>query len=295
MFFSKTATSNLPSLQIVIIGTSSQAFFLSDIFQTKNCHVSILVSTNQLQTMTKSNSLLIRTSGFQNKRAEFSFTDNLVNQPDFCFLASAPEKAKTDILFLQNPFLKNTPIINLSSFYNRNIIKQLSDTNEIPAFLSTLLLKEKGILQVLSRNSKLEICSTSEELNILKKYLNSSTVSTTFSEKSPDIFWQNFATFFIGNLLSLSSDQNINETLAVSRKQIETAIQELSIFAIKDNTTLNSTEVLASLYTINDTYQSDIVNSKQFNAFANILPEINYFETPTLFDFLTKASKKYSV
>ena len=296
MFFSKNQSDTAKTLaEIAVIGTSAQAFFIADLLQGNDCSVTMLVSENQIDQYSKNNTMTIRSSGFQNHRRDFCFATKPKQNTEFVFLASSPDNITTDILQLQHPELENAKLINLSAFYNRKILNALSNTQYFTAFLDGQLNLNKNILTILNRSPKMEIVAPDETISRLKKLLDNTTISLNRPLDPKNFFWQNFAPFFLGNLLILAEQKSISDSLKQKdiRKLTDTALDELANIAKKEKQVLDIPQTLTGLYGFDDNYIGEFTTSKRFGTLLKLVPTIGKFNTPALFELINRAAKKY--
>lgn len=296
MFFAKSKTTTEATLaEIAVIGASAQAFFIADILQQNNCSVTILLPENQIEQYAKNNTVTFRSSGFQNHRSDFYFAATPKPNTEFVFLASSPESITYDMLLLKNPELKTAQIINLSSFYNRKILNIFKDTESFTAFLDGQFNMDKNTLTILTGSPKIEIAAPDEIISRLKKLLGNGAISLNRPSDTNNFFWQNFAPFFLGNLLIAAEQKSISESLKQPdiRKLTDSALTELAGIAKKEKQSLNIPQTLTRLYGFEDSYNGELTNKKRFGGFLKLLPDIGKFNTPALFELINRATKKY--
>ena len=296
MFFTKAEASQ-PNLlsSIVLIGTSAQSFYLADILQSSGHKVTFLIPSYLLEKYQKIGSFCIKPSRFQNKHASFQFTSNLTKPADFCFICSHPGAAKNDILLLNHSLKQPLPIINLSSFYNSKHLDNLPDFNIINAFFNAQITMNKTTIELLERSPKIELFTNDPAAQSIKNLFSTSNIDINICNQSRSIFWQHLATYFISSLLFMVYDDGISPLLNRTdiRKQTDLALTELIKLAKKENISLDSGEILASIYTISDNYRGDIQDYTDFNAFSYLIKGINHFDTPVLSQLMSIAAKKY--
>ena len=297
MFFGKTTPSPAePDKHIAVIGTSPLAFFLTDILQLNGCAVTILVSESKLETYSHLSPFTIKTAKFQTRHTNFVFSSALDFSPDFIFLASAPENAALDLLFLTSAVFKIIPLINLSSFYNHKLLPQLTKHKEIRAYFTGQINLEKNTLLLLDKLPKMEIDAVSETVTSVRRLFNETHLNISLATgTSKTIFWEHLAPFFLGNLLLLDGKNSLHEQLIHPdrRQQADVAASELAALAKKDKASLDSSAVLAQLYTFVDEYRSEFATPAGFTRFLSLLPGINPLTTPGLYKLCTAAANKY--
>lgn len=294
MFFSKAPkTAGTPLAKAAVIGTSPLAFFISGSLQNNNCAVINLVSAGKLQKYAQNDTFTICPSDFQNQRHDFSFASAPAEEPDFIFLASSPEDVQNDILLLAHPLLKTAPVINLSFLFNKKILISSNDRKIISAFCRSFFNLEKNTLTFLKRTPEIEICAAPDFMKSLKRLFENTSLSFTVSQEESLLFWQNLIPFFLGNVISLAEKKNVSDSLLQQsvRKLADSALNEFFALAAAEKINLDTSQILPRLYSFPDNYAGEISSVRQFNAFANLLPQISRFETPALFELLSKASK----
>lgn len=296
MFFSKASKINeAPLAKIIVIGTSPQAFFISSSLQNNNCAVTNLLPPSKIQKYAKNNVFTICPSDYQSRRHEFSFASVPAEQADFIFVASSPEDINNDLLLLAHPLLKNAPIINLSFLFNKKIIGQTTDKKTFPAFCRGFFNLEKNTLTFLKRTPEIEICASSDFIKSLKQLFENTPLSFTKISDEASLFWQNLIPFFLGNIISLAEKKNVSDSLLLPsvRKLADSALNELFALTEVKKTALDASQILPQLYSFPDNYAGEIFSIRQFNAFTGLLPQINRFETPALFEILRKRLRIY--
>lgn len=295
MFFAKTSKdSSLPETEIAIIGTSPQAFFIGDILQNNHCSVTFLVPENQITLYQKNFSLTFRPSGFQNRRIEFSFASEAKKRPAFIFFASSPENLKNDLLLLSDTTLKDIPVINLSFAYMRRLPAELTPNTAYPAFLDGQFIFEKNILTFANRPQNLKVQAPADILSSLKD-LFGAVLNIHKAVSSTDLFWQDFAPLFLGNLIMPAGKQNISSSLNIPeiRRLADSALKELSALAKKEKSDFDTSKALTVIYGFADNYTGEFTTPQKLNALIGCFPQINRFDTPALFELLAQTLNKY--
>lgn len=297
MFFGKTTPPPaVLNKHIAVIGTSPLAFFLADLLQLNGCGVTILVPASKLEAYSRLSPFTIKPTKFQTRHTGFVFASTLDFLPDFIFLASTPENAATDLLFLTPPAVKTIPLINLSSFYNRKLLPQLVKHKEIRAYFNGQITLEKNTLHLLDKLPKMEIDAVSETVAAIRRLFNETHLNISLATGTAQTtFWEHLAPFFLGNLLLLSGKGTLPEQLIrpERRRQADSAAVELTALAKKEKVSLDSSAVLAQLYTFVDEYRSEFSSPQGLTKLFAILPEIDPFKTPELYGLCTAAAKKY--
>ncbi len=297
MFFNKiNPSAAVSNLNIAIIGTSPLALLIADILLSQGYQTTLLVSQNKLASYTKLNPFTVKTSSFQSHRIDFPFASTLTAPADYCFLASSPESNRTDLLLLQDAFLKNTPIINLSAFYNRQFLKDLKK-DSFNGWFGGWLNLEKNTLQLLERNPKLEINCPQDIAANLAPLFNKNTFNLSFCCSKADLFWPQLLPFFLGNLLLLASNQTISSALnqPTYRQLVDNAIKEIALITPSLKNKLNLSDVLPQIYAIPDNYKSEFTSPVAFNLLSSLIKGITPFTTPHLNQLLTSAAKNIRV
>lgn len=296
MFFNKPSTPPAATLcPLAIIGTSPLAFYLADILQNNHYNVTILVAANQLESWSRLGSFTIKPTNFHTHHTNFRFASHLDSSVEYCFIASSPEANQSDLLLLQDSSLATVPIINLSSFYNRDLIAKFTKTKVITAYFSGALSLDKNTLQSLERNPKIELCCDSETASPIKQLFESSVLSFSFSTASITLYWRHFAPFYISNLLLLLYQQDISATLMqpAIRHLADSAINEICRLAAAEKATLEAGDVLTEIYAQANGSQNEFSSTRNFTVFANLLKGVDRFETPALHELLRTTAKKY--
>lgn len=295
MFFTKNVQPPVSqNKNIAVIGTSPLAFFLADTLQNNGCQTTIIVSPAKLDGYKPLNPFTVKPARFQSRHTNFHFASSVDFKPDFCFLASAPTEASSDLLFLSAEPVKLAPLINCSSFYNHRLLPKISPTKEISGYFSGGLNLNKNTLIHLKSLPKLQLCSTSDTAVQIKRLFDDSQISITLSHHNKTFFWEHLSVFFLSNLLLISEPASLVTRLTDpdTRNQAELAAAELVKLAKKHKISLDSSEILAGLYDIEDGSHSEFTTPAALNVLLNILPEINRFDTPSLFRLSANAVNK---
>ena len=296
MFFAKdTSPAPLSDKKSVIIGVSPAALFLADILQTNGCLTNILTAPSKLNDYLDLAPFNIRPTRFQTRHVDFHFASAAKFQPDFCIMASTPETAASDLLFLSDSALKSAPIINLASFFNHRQLSHFPKIKEIRGYLNCCVNLEKNVLYPLESSPKLDICASSETAEEIRKLFGGSRLSINFSHNGKHLFWEHFAVFFLSRILLLIYDMPLSSVLARSelRQHVNSAVDELCLLAKKEKISLDAGIITARLYAIPDDCPNEIHSPAGLSALINTLPEINRFTTPELFNLCAGAVKKY--
>lgn len=296
MFFTKNKPTPQPLLaNISIIGVSAQAFFLADILQTSGYDVTIIVPPHLLEKYSQKGAFCIKSNRFQTKHANFHFASQVQNPCNFCFIASLPGMAKADLLLLDSQNLQAVPLINLSSLYNQPVMDQLGSISSIKAFSNCQLSFGKNTIELLDSSPKIDLMSPPEYVEPIKNLFSDSIVDIRIIAPNKNFLWQRLAPYFIANLLVINYRKSISALLLQKeiRQQVDRALDEIASLAKSDKISLNTSDILAQIYTFADNYQGDITTSGDFNAFSHLISGINPFDTPALFNMLNLAANKY--
>ena len=94
-----------------------------------------------------------------------------------------------------------------------------------------------------------------------------------------------------------NSEANVDSTATVVEEATpvvaDSAAVELTALAKKEKVSLDSSAVLAQLYTFVDEYRSEFATPAGFTRFLSLLPGINPLTTPGLYKLCTTAANKY--
>ncbi len=297
MFFTKNPSFSPNSgLNCVVIGFSPLALFITDILLNQGHKTTLLVPQNKLDYYTKLNPFTVKTSSFQSKRTDVPFASSLNAPADFCFIASSPASSRIDILLLQTPMLKDTPLINLSSFYNQRILKELKK-DFFSGWLNSWLNLEKNTIHLLERNPKLEIhCPSDLGADITSLFAKNSADMSLSITKS-DMFWTRFIPFFLSNLILLASNQSISLALTQQhyRQLVDGAIKELETLTHLTEKRLNTSDILPQIYTTPDNYKSEFSSPESFSVLSSLLGNISPASMPNLNNLFMSAVKNIRV
>ena len=296
MFFSRLKQSSVPSRgSVAIIGSSPIAFLLADIIQTNNFKTTLVVSSKELAQNYLPKFLTIQSLSLQNHQVSFNYSDTLP-VVDFCIIASKPEKAKTDVLLLSKNILNEIPVVNFSHLYNKDIIKELDISSVYPGYFNSWLISEKNTLKLLERKAEIHIQGTAEKITPLLPLFENSIVNTSTISPNKKYLWHYLIPYFLCNLILLGKPgQNLLSVLQQQdyREQINTAAKELCCIAKAQKESVSETDIFSKLYNVPNTYKTSISSIYSFQAFISLIPEINKFETPALYELLSSVLNKY--
>ena len=296
MFFNKTQpTSRFNSVNVSIIGTSAQAVFFAYVLQNSGCDVTIVVAPHLLPFYSKQGSFCIKSSRFQAKHANFHFAAEIPSRCNFCFIASTPGQARSDLLLLKPDSLQTTVLVNLSAIYNHRILEELNTVNSLTSFFDCQLSFAKNTVELLDQSPKIDIIDSGDNLDLLQELFVDSMININIVTANKNFLWQRLAPYFIANLLTICYQKSISSLLLQKdlRRQVDASITEILSLAKSDKVSLNASDILARIYTFADDYTSDIKTIADFHAFSSLIKGINHFDTPSLSALLNTAANKY--
>ena len=293
MFFKKQKS--LPqkkSQKILIIGDSPLAFFLAHTLQINDISVSFLIRPQNSMKPKLDKHLMFKNTSFQTTRFLISYTDDLLTKADFCIIASSLEKYKQDFLLLQNLFSNNIPILNFAHIYNHRLFANYKEKNIIPAYFTGWLNYEKEMLEMVNNKSIINLCCSPKDFENYKTLFKNPLIE--IKNISPQKFhlWKHLAPFIISNLLLAAHPKDLSKTLSQkdNRDLVSSAIKEVCALAEKENETLKESDLSAYLYTIPTQYKSEFLKQKSLFTLLDTLPQISYFETPSLYKLFCLAN-----
>ena len=291
MFFFKKEESNKPKRFVVVLGSSPLAMFLTYILQQNNIEVEVLTSMDKV----KKQDEYVFKSNIQSQNFSFKSVRFLEKKPEYCFVASSFNEYKNDLLLLADNIFKDVKIVNFSSFYNREIIKQMEGIKEIRAYFNGWLVKNKKEVVLLNRSSEIKVCCKVEMLSDLQVLLNDKRLDVKIEKNSKKLFLQNLIPWFLGNLLVLSYQRNITELLANNevRQEVSSVVKEiLQLLGCNDNL-VDEASVLPNIYAFPDNFVSEFASDRGVLILSEIIKGINGFDTPKTFKLIASAIKKY--
>ena len=291
MLFSKKNTEETKDF-VVVIGTSPLAKFLVHILQEKGVDVVLLSS---LKNKELGNTYTLKSS-LQNQSFEVKHSYGLSRKPEYCFLASSFDDYKSDLFFLSDVFLKDVPVINFASFYNKSFIEQMEQVDEVRAYFKGWLVGVKKEIYLLNRISEIKICSKNKNSEKIKELLSNKKTEAKDGEKNTQkLFWQELSSHFLANLCLLAYKTDISQILTNSenRKKIDLAISELAGLIKKGGQQIDEQKVLSDIYAFPDGYSSEFDSMQGVNALSKFVEGIDFFETPNLFEMVAAICKKY--
>jgi hypothetical protein len=217
----------------------------------------------------------------------------MTTTPDYCILASDLKDIQTDFLLLQNPLLKDIPLINFVSNYTKKII----NIQFIPAYFKGWLQRDKNNISALDRCLEVIFFCNSKSYSNISNIFSNQHLSVTLSDKKQPCFWEQTSPFIIANLLLLKYKQNLSEILPDKniRKQIDSILNEISFLTAKNSEKFDSSQALASIYSIPSNYKCEIKYAKSFNNIFSALTDVNHFDTPTFHNLIVSASNNILV
>ena len=276
---------------MVVIGTSPLAMFLVNALQKKGIEVVVLSSLDKKNE--RGNYVL--KSANQTQNVEVNFCKTLSRKPEYCFLASSYEEYKNDLFFLSDVFLRDVPVINFASFYNKKIIEQMAQVDEIRAYFKGWLVKVKKEIYLLNRVSEVTICNNEATGIYLAELMTSNQINVKEDKNNDRVFWQEIAPCFLANLCLLAYKTDISVILADNekRKKVDTAVSEIVSLLKKEKQQIDEQKILSDIYAFPDGYSSEFDSLKGIDALSKFVEGVDYFETPALFELVSAAYKKY--
>ncbi|MBE6467474.1 MAG: hypothetical protein E7004_02645 [Alphaproteobacteria bacterium] len=275
----------------VVIGSSSLAVFLVHLLQEKGVDVTLVADAEKNNIL---NNYVIK-SAFQNQDVEIRSSKFIEKRPEFCFLASSFNEYQKDLIYLSDEILKGVPIINFASFYNRKLIEQLDNIEEIRAYFNGFLVKAKKEVYHLNRVSDITICCEAEVVKELKNLLTSKKTNVKLAKNTKKLFWQELVPYLLGNLYVLMYQSDISQILTDNnkRQKLDLMIAEVVKLLKKAKQQIDEQKILPDIYAFPDGFSSEFDSLQGVEALSRLIDGIDYFETPELFEIISKVYKKY--
>lgn len=293
MFFLKKSQNKIfEGLKIAVVGAAPTALFLSALFKEKGAKVVNFINGCKLKELKKVKAFSFKNVSFQNRFVEFDFgTDE--TSFDFCFLCSAPDDIKSDILMLSGGVFEKCKIVNLTPELNKVFLQKVKKIKTTECLFDCLVNRDGANIEVLTRTPSVVILENSDKTKDIEDLFNNCGIVCQYSKNSKNDFEQAKASFIFGNLCLLIYGDKLFEELCsdVQRKEIEEAIKEYCESDKKES--LNRSSVLSGIYTFSDRYRSGFDSKDGFVVMAELLKKADYFNTPNLYKLLAKAAKKY--
>lgn len=275
----------------VVIGSSSLAVFLVHLLQEKGVDVTLVADAEKNNIL---NNYVIK-SAFQNQDVEIRSSKFIEKKPEFCFLASSFNEYQKDLVYLSDEILKGVPIINFASFYNRKLIEQLDNIEEIRAYFNGFLVKAKKEVYHLNRVSDITICCEAEVVKELKNLLTSKKTNVKLAKNTKKLFWQELVPYLLGNLYVLMYQSDISQILTDNnkRQKLDLMIAEVVKLLKKAKQQIDEQKILPDIYAFPDGFSSEFDSLQGIEVLSRLIDGIDYFETPELFEIISKIYKKY--
>ena len=290
MFFSRK--NDLKSDKFaVVIGASPLAVFLVHLLQEKGVDVTLITDAEKNNIL---NNYVIK-SAFQNQDVEIRSSKFIEKKPEFCFLASSFNEYQKDLIYLSDEILKGVPIINFASFYNRKLIEQLDNIEEIRAYFNGFLVKAKKEVYHLNRVSDITICCEAEVVKELKNLLTSKKTNVKLAKNTKKLFWQELVPCLLGNLYVLMYQSDVSQILTDNnkRQKLDLMIAEVVKLLKKAKQQIDEQKILPDIYAFPDGFSSEFDSLQGIEVLSRLIDGIDYFETPELFEIISKVYKKY--
>ena len=109
------------------------------------------------------------------------------------------------------------------------------------------------------------------------------------------MFLQSIISHFLGNLLILAYQKNMDAILAdeQTRKEVDAIIKEIFHLLKIGEKQIDDYKILPDIYAFPDNYISEYASQKGVRILWNMIKNIDYFASPVLFELLSKISNKY--
>ena len=275
----------------VVIGASPLAVFLVHLLQEKGVDVTLITDAEKNNIL---NNYVIK-SAFQNQDVEIRSSKFIEKKPEFCFLASSFNEYQKDLIYLSDEILKGVPIINFASFYNRKLIEQLDNIEEIRAYFNGFLVKAKKEVYHLNRVSDITICCEAEVVKELKNLLTSKKTNVKSAKNTKKLFWQELVPCLLGNLYVLMYQSDVSQILTDNnkRQKLDLMIAEVVKLLKKAKQQIDEQKILPDIYAFPDGFSSEFDSLQGIEVLSRLIDGIDYFETPELFEIISKVYKKY--
>lgn len=275
----------------VVIGSSPLAVFLVHLLQEKGVDVTLITDAEKNNIL---NNYVIK-SAFQNQDVEIRSSKFIEKKPEFCFLASSFNEYQKDLIYLSDEILKGVPIINFASFYNRKLIEQLDNIEEIRAYFNGFLVKAKKEVYHLNRVSDITICCEAEVVKELKNLLTSKKTNVKSAKNTKKLFWQELVPCLLGNLYVLMYQSDVSQILTDNnkRQKLDLMIAEVVKLLKKAKQQIDEQKILPDIYAFPDGFSSEFDSLQGIEVLSRLIDGIDYFETPELFEIISKVYKKY--
>ena len=291
MFFFKKNESDKPKRFMVVLGTSPLAMFLVYVLQQNDIDVVVLTSSGK----GKKEEDYIFKSNIQSQNFSFKKVNFLDKKPEYCFIASSFDEYKNDLLMLSDEMFRDVSVVNFASFYNHEIIKQMTNIKEVRAYFNGWLVKNKKELVFLGRTAEIKICCKTEYFPDFQEILNDKRLGVKIDKNTKKLFLQNFIPWFLGNLLIVSYQKNISELLADNniRQSVNDVIKEILHLLVEKDKFVDDASILPDIYAFPDNFVSECDSSRGCLVLSELIRGVNVFDTPKTLELIAKAIKKY--
>lgn len=252
MFFNKPNNTNpiIIRKKISVLGNSSTALYIASVFQKIGHDVTIICQPSYAH---KNIDVTIKNSAkLLSEHHKINTSFELSSSPDFLFIASEIPNLYSDLLLISSAKITDTTIISLTPTAETDFISQSLKQKSICAYLDTWL-NHKGDSICLNTNSPqitLSLPTDAPEAKAIQNVFHFSEIELIFKDSPAENFWNWFAPRILLYFINIAMETNTNELSKTSegRTLLDNCLNEISLLAYQDKTTLNKNNVLSSLY-----------------------------------------------
>lgn len=300
MFFNKPniTKSNINNQSVSVLGDGASALYLAGLIQNIGHTVNLICSPsnqrNNIEITFKNPAKLL------SEHLKINTSFELIDSPDFLFIASELPDLHADLLLLSPSKLIGSTIINLTPSINPDFISQTLQQQSVSAYLHAQILQKGNTLTLNTQSPQITFNLNTDSNEVLKiqNLFNNNDMGLVFKDCPAENFWNWFAPrvliYFINNALK-TNVKELSKTID-GRKFLDCCINEISLLVSRNKTFLNKNDLLSELYNATTEvfslkehtsfYRQRFSSKINMLLFQHILPEDKNF--PLLKDLANK-------
>ena len=245
---------------VYIVGANALAVFLAARLQEAGCRT-IIISDPKTNTDLSTNGVTVK-EDYSLKKIRYRFETSfwLKYEPRLIILAETAPRIKSAATVISPHKLGTAPILCFSLLKDSSWLRAIFGNNIINGYFEGWTTSSEQQVAVLGRAPSLLLScgeyNTLPEVEALQKFLNRASLNCRIAEDDNTAFWNHFAVYATGSLLTAVHGQNIFDLLKnrTLREKIRPLLEETVALAAAEKVTLNADNLLKILYNIPNNY-----------------------------------------
>lgn len=257
---SRPAPADADTRPIYIIGANALAVFLAARLQDSGRRV-IMVSDPDTNTALSTNGVVIKEDySLKKNRYRFNTSFWIKESPRLVIFTTSAPQLKSAATVVSPQKLGAAPILCFSLLKDNSWLRAIFGNNIINGYFEGWAVNGEQQVAVLGRAPSLTLSvgeyNSSGTAETIKELFDSASLNCRISEDAPAAFWNYFAVYAVGSLLSAAQNQNIFDILKnkAMRENARPLLEEVAALAAAEKAAADVDALLKKLYNIPNNY-----------------------------------------